>query len=178
MTPMRSSLTRLGTVVALMALIGLAVAPATAQVPQTITLDGTNDFDPANLIDADGGDTEIKNWCTDDPEDDAPMDLGNIYITNDTNNLYIGFEYDRECFASPQVNLGIAFSYGAEGDGSTTDPFSRKIAWNTITRKPDNVFYVVIDAFNYEVMYEWDGAAWANISSTINPSWVSASVGS
>ena len=40
---------------------------------------------------------------------------------------------------------------------------------NTVTEKPDNVFYVVLDGFNYEVLYEWDGVAWVNISSTVNP---------
>lgn len=155
----------------------LVVAPANAQVPQTILVDGVNDFDPANLLEADGGDTQTTNFCADDPEPDSPMDLGNIYVTNDTNNLYIGFEYDRECFSSPQVNLGIAFSYGAEGDGGNTDPFSRKIAWNTIVRKPDNVVYAVIDGFNFEAFYDWNGTSWTNIGSTINPAYGNGSDG-
>ena len=79
--------------------LALTVTPAGAFVPQTITVDGTNDFDPANLIDADGGDTEIKNWCTNDPDLDAPMDLKDIYITNDNSYLYIGFFYDKDCFS-------------------------------------------------------------------------------
>ena len=105
------------------------------------------------------------------------MDIGNVYITNDVNNLYIGFEYDRDCFNSPPVNLGIAFSYGAELDGGTTDPFARKIAWNAVSRTPDNIFYVVLDAFNYEVLYHWDGAVWQNISTTVNPGWGGGSDG-
>lgn len=160
--------------------VGLALlvaAPVGAQVPQTVVVDGVNDFDPANLLDADGGDTQTTNFCANDPEPDSPMDLGNIYVTNDTNNLYIGFEYDRECFSSPQVNLGIAFSVGAEGDGGNTDPFSRKIAWNTIVRKPDNVFYVVLDAFNYEAFYDWNGTSWTNIGSTVNPAYGNGSDG-
>lgn len=158
------------------AVLALA-APALAQTPQTISIDGTNDFDPSNLIENDGGDTETKNWCTSDPEDESPMDIGNIYITNDANFVYIGFEYDRDCFASPQVNLGIAFSHGAEGDGGATDAFSRKIAWNTITRKPDHYFYAVLDGFNYEAFYDWTGAAWDNVSATINPGYGSGSDG-
>lgn len=177
MTPMRTTLTRLGGLTVLLAVVGLVAAPVAAQTPQTIVIDGSNDFDVSNLVDADALDTQIQNWCTDDPEDEGPMDIGDVYITNDTNNLYIGFVYDRDCFASPPVNLGIAFSYGAEGDGGTSDPFARKIAWNTITRKPDNYFYVVLDGFNYEVFYEWDGAAWANVSTSINPSWGGGSDG-
>lgn len=162
---------------ALAVVLMLMAAAAFAQTPQTIVIDGTNDFDPSNLLQDDSGDAQVMNYCTDDPEDDNPMDIGVVYITNDTNNLYIGFQYDRECFASPQVNLGIAFSYGAEADGSTTDAFGRKIAWNTITRKPDNYFYVVLDSYNYEAFYEWTGSAWANVSSTVNPSYGGGSNG-
>ena len=141
----------------------LLATPVAAAVPQTIVVDGVNDFDPANLLEDDGGDTETKNWCADDPEDESPMDIGAVYVTNDANNLYIGFAYDRDCFASPQVNLGFAFSYGDPADGGTTDPFGRKIAWTTITDKPDNYIYSVIDGFNYEVFYQWNGAGWSNL---------------
>ncbi len=171
--------TRIWPIGLVMLITSLSLPPvlAHAVTPQTIVIDGVNDFDPGNLLDDDTGDTEIKNWCTDDPEVDAPMDLGQIFVTNDANNLYIGFEYFRDCFSSPQVNLGIAFSYGTPGDGGTTDPFSRKIAWNTIVNKPDNVLYDVIDGFNYEVLYHWNGTSWDNISSTVNPGWGSGSNG-
>jgi len=69
--------------VALLVLMAATMAPVTpvlAFTPQTIVIDGVNDFNTANLLDNDTGDTEIKNWCTDDPEDDAPMDLGKIYV--------------------------------------------------------------------------------------------------
>lgn len=151
--------------------------PVLAQVAQTIVIDGVNDFNPLNLIDNDTGDTETAAFCADDPEDDSPMDLGQIFVTNDVNNIYIGFEYDRECFSSPQVNLGIAFSYGDPADGSTTDPFSRKIAWNNVVNKPDNVFYVVVDGFNYEALYAWNGVSWDNISTSVNPAYGSGSDG-
>ncbi len=174
---MRTTFPRLATFVMAALCTVLMANVAVAQVPQTITVDGTNDFDPANLIEDDSLDTQIQNWCTADPQDDAPMDIGKVYITNDTNNLYIGFDYFRDCFSSPQVNLGIAFSYGAAADGSTTDPFARKIAWNTIAHKPDNVVYAVIDGFNFEAFYEWQGTAWANIGSSINPSYGGGSNG-
>ncbi|HKK70970.1 MAG TPA: choice-of-anchor X domain-containing protein [Candidatus Krumholzibacteria bacterium] len=138
----------------------LLASPSIAAVPQTIVVDGVNDFDAANLLEDDGGDTEESNFCGDDPEVDTPMDIKEVYVTNDANNLYIGFVYDRECFSSPQVNLGMAFSYGDPADGGTTDPFSRRIAWNTIADKPDNYVYAVLDGFNYEVFYQWNGTGW------------------
>jgi len=155
----RSCGATLGLAVLVMALIA---APAQAQVAQTITIDGVNDFNAANLFSDDSDDTEIKDWCTDDPGDDFPMDIRQVFVTNDVNNLYIGFEYDRDCFGDgfPQINLGMAFSYGAAADGGSTDPFNRKIAWNDVVEKPDNVVYAVIDGFNYEVLYQWNGANW------------------
>lgn len=165
--------------------LALTVTPAGAFVPQTITVDGTNDFDPANLIDADGGDTEIKNWCTNDPDLDAPMDLKDIYITNDNSYLYIGFFYDKDCFSSPQVNLGLAIDTGT--GGTPTDPFGRKIGWaqckaaedTTVAVLPDYVVYDVLDAYNYEVIYETAsaGTAWANVSTEVNPGWGGGSNG-
>ncbi len=173
----KTSTGRLAPWTLLVALLILMAPGARAQVPQTIVIDGVNDFDASNLIDNDDGDTQEINFCTSDPEPDDPMDIGMVYVTNDANNLYIGFQYARDCFASPQVNLGMAFSYGLDSDGGTTDAFSRKIAWNTITRKPDNYFYAVIDGFNFEAFYEWNGTGWTNVSSTINPGYGGGSDG-
>lgn len=168
---------------ALLALV-FAATPAGAFVPQTIVVDGTNDFDPSNLIDDDTGDTQIQNWCTNDPENDSPMDLRQIYITNDNSYLYIGYFYDRECFASPQVNLGFAIDVGTGGTNS--DPFGRKLGWaqaksmadTTISVVPDYVVYDVQDGFNYEILYETNGAGgWNNISVEVNPSWGGGSNG-
>ncbi|TPW17855.1 MAG: hypothetical protein FD129_205, partial [bacterium] len=157
--------------------MALSGPPAHAFVPQTITVDGINDFDPSNLIDMDAGDTEIKNWCTGDPENDAPMDLGSIYITNDNSFLYVGYFYDRDCFTSPQVNLGMALDVN-DAAGNVTDRFGRKIAWNTVAFKPDYYLYDVIDGFNYEELQETNGAGgWVNISTQVNPAWGSGSNG-
>lgn len=166
---------RAGWMAAALALV-LSVSPAAAYVPQTIVIDGINDFNAGNLIDADGGDTETKNWCTSDPEDESPMDIKNVYVTNDASFLYIGFEYDKDCFNDPAVNLGIAIDLNTPA-GGTTDPFARQIAWGSLVNKPDYILYDVLNAFNYEVFYEWDGATWANVSTRINPSWGGGSNG-
>lgn len=154
----------------------LGAAGASAQVPQTITVDGVNDFNAANLLDDDRGDTEIKDWCNNDPAVEGPMDLGRIYVTNDVNFIYIGFEYDRDCFNSPQVNLGMAIDVNG-AFGGTTDPFNRKIGWANVVQKPDLVVYDVIDGFNFEALYQWQGASWVNIGSTINPGYGGGSNG-
>ena len=73
----------------------LVAAPASAFVPQTIVVDGTNDFNPANLLDADGGDTQF-----------TELDQGSIYLTNDTNFLYFGFDYNHGTWCD--INLGLA----------------------------------------------------------------------
>ena len=154
-----------------------AVDGAWAQVPQTIVIDGTNDFNPANLVENDTGDTEIKDWCTGDGGAfEGPMDLGNVYVTNDNSFLYIGYVYDKDCFNSPQVNLGMAIDLNG-AFGGTTDPFGRKIGWANVVQKPDLVVYDVLDAFNFEALYQWQGASWVNIGSTINPGYGSGSNG-
>ncbi|MDZ4804466.1 MAG: FlgD immunoglobulin-like domain containing protein [Candidatus Eisenbacteria bacterium] len=158
-------------------LLAIATPSAHAFVPQTITVDGINDFDPSNRIDMDAGDTEIKNWCTGDPENDAPMDLGSIYITNDNSFLYVGYFYERDCFTSPQPNLGMALDVN-DAAGNVADRFGRKIAWNTVPFKPDYYMYDVLDGFNYEELQETNGAGgWVNISTQVNPSWGSGSNG-
>lgn len=137
-----------------LAVLVLAAAPAAAQVPQTIVLDGTNDFNPANLIDADGGDTQYTS-----------LDLGDIYVTNDNSFLYFGFEYDRDGWCD--INLGIAIDVNGTPAGGIADAFGRKIAWNTIANKPDFYLYDVVptqcSSYNYEVLYSWNGAAWTTV---------------
>lgn len=176
---LRSIRARSLALVAALALIGgpPAVHPAFAVVPQTIVIDGINDFDPSNLVEDDTGDTEIKDWCTGDGGAfEGPMDLGQIFVTNDLTFLYVGFYYDKDCFTSPQVNLGMAIDVNG-APGGTTDPFGRKIGWTTVANKPDLVVYDVLDGFNFEALYQWQGSSWSNIGSTINPGYGAGSNG-
>ena len=71
---------------------GFCLAPAQAQVPQTIVVDGVNDFNPLNLLEDDSADTDTSNFCIDDPEGDTPMDIGKVFLTNDNSFLYFGYE--------------------------------------------------------------------------------------
>ena len=93
---------RAGSPVALMfglALLLVVLSTASwawAQTPQTIVVDGTNDFPPAALIDMDGGDTEF-----------AEIDFGDIYFTNDMNNLYFGYGHDHGGWGAVQVGIAI-----------------------------------------------------------------------
>jgi hypothetical protein len=175
----RSNRAGLRALVGMLALVAgtVAVEDARAAVPQTIVVDGVNDFDPSNLIENDTGDTEIKDWCSGDGGAfEGPMDLGQVYVTNDNNYIYVGYVYDKDCFASPQVNLGMAIDVNG-AFGGTTDPFGRKIGWTNVAQKPDLVVYDVVDAFNFEALYQWQGSSWANIGSTINPGYGGGSNG-
>ena len=71
-------------------LLCLLGTPSQAAVPQTIVIDGINDFDLSNAIDADSADTQFADFCTDDPELESPMDIGTVLVTNDAANLYTG----------------------------------------------------------------------------------------
>ena len=118
---------------------------AWAQTPQTITVDGANDFLPINLVDADGEDTEF-----------TPIDLGDAYMTNDAVNLYIGFDHDKDTWTT--VQLGIAIDVNT-ADGGISDPWGRAIEWSLATNKPDYMFYINLDN-NWQAGYAWDGSAW------------------
>jgi hypothetical protein len=160
--------------IALLLLLGSA--PARAFVPQTITVDGVNDFDPSNLLKDDRNDTQ-KFFCT--PDSVRTLDLGRVYVTNDANYLYIGIEFPQSCFCN--MNLGMAFDVGSTAAGGTTDPFGRKIGWTSATFKPDFAIYDVTptscNTFNYEVLYKDTLATWSNISARVNPAWGSGANG-
>ncbi|MBU1676879.1 Ig-like domain-containing protein, partial [bacterium] len=109
----------------------LIPAAASAQVPQTIVIDGVNDFNGANLVDADGGDTEH-----------VPLDLGDCYVTNDAVNLYLGFEQDQDAWTD--IQLGIAIDLNTVA-GGITDPWGRQIEWSLSGTLPDFIMYVNLD---------------------------------
>lgn len=158
----------------LLAVLLLAVAvPASAAVPQTIVVDGVNDFDPSNSLGDDAADTQTG--CAPVA---YPMDLGKIFVTNDANFLYVGIEFARTCYCD--MNLGMAFDIGTAG-GGTTDPFGRRIGWTNVPFKPDFVIYDVTptdcNTFNYEVFYKDTLGTWQNRSTLLNPSWGSGANG-
>jgi hypothetical protein len=156
----------------LLAALGVA-APASAFVPQTIVLDGTNDFDPGNLLDDDRNDTQ--QGCSPAA---LPMDLGRVYVTNDNNYVYFGIEFSKTCYCD--MNLGLSIDVNSAG-GGTTDPFGRKIGWTNLAFKPDWVVYDVTptncNTFNYEILYKDSLGTWYNRSQYVNPSWGSGSNG-
>lgn len=135
-------------VVALLVFAGTALA----QAPQTIVIDGINDFLPVNNIDADAADVQV-------PEH-PQLDIQNLHLTNDAVNLYVGFEKHPSPYGSTQ--FGIAIDVGTV-DGGSTDPWGRAIEWSLATNKPDFMFYINLDSGWQAAMY-WDGAAWQNLS--------------
>lgn len=153
----------------------LAAGPARAFVPQTITVDGTNDFDPSNLVTDDRLDTQ-KFFCT--PDSVYPLDVGRIYLTNDNTYLYLGIEFSQYCFTGD--NIGVAIDVNG-ATGGTTDPFGRKIGWASVANRPDWVVYDVLkypgNTFNYEALYKDSLGAWYNRSIYVNPSYGSGSDG-
>jgi hypothetical protein len=159
----------------LAACLVLAASPAGAFTPQTIVIDGVNDFDSSNLLQDDGIDTQT--FCTPPA---LPLDLGKVYITNDASFLYIGIEFARTCFCD--MNLGLAIDVNTPA-GGTSDAFGRAIGWTNLLSKPDFYLYDVVptncNSFNYEVLYQWNTGttAWDNISTQVNPSWGSGSNG-
>jgi hypothetical protein len=144
----------------LLAMLLLVIAvPARASVPQTIIVDGVNDFDPANLLKDDTGDTQPG--CVPVV---LPLDLGRVYVTNDATYLYVGIEFARTCFNSPMMNLGMAFDNGT-ATGGITDPWGRKIGWANVPFKPDFAMYDKtpndLDVNGWQAFYKDTLGAWA-----------------
>ena len=118
---------------------------AAAQEVQTITIDGVNDFLLVNLVEDDGDDV----WAP-----DVELDLGEIYLTNDANNLYLGVEHDHQGDLG-SVQLGVAIAVGSPA-GGTDDPWSRQLEWSGAAEKPDRIYYINLDS-NWQVSYRFIG---------------------
>ncbi len=113
--------------------------------PQTILVDGTNDFLAENLIDPDGYDAEF-----------SEIDIDSVFVTNDENNLYIGLQYDEggwsDCCIGIAIDLGDAF-------GGLTDPWARQIEWSEAPNPPNFISYVEFDG-NWQELRSWSGSSW------------------
>ena len=127
--------------------LALGASLALAQTPQTIVIDGINDFLPGNLAEDDGDDTQH-----------LALDIGQVYMTNDAVNLFLGLEHDRDGWGSVQLGLAIDVN---TADGGTTDPWGRQLEWSLAAMKPDFMFYINLDN-NWQASYAWDGASWVN----------------
>ncbi len=129
--------------------LALSASWAWAQVPQTIIIDGINDFLPGNLVEDDGLDTEFPN-----------IDIGEIYVTNDAVNFYVGMEHDRGAWGTVQLGLAIDVN---TADGGIDDPWGRQLEWSLAANKPDFIFYINLDN-NWQASYAWAGDHWEGIS--------------
>ncbi len=139
---------------------GGAISLLISGVPQTITVDGSNDFLAANIVDIDGGDTEH-----------APLDIDTVYVTNDANKLYIGFYYNKDGWTTNQLGIMIAV---ADPSGGTTDAWGHAIAWNTAPEKPDFQAWCNMDN-SWQELRKWNSGttSWDfMISGTNSLGWI------
>ncbi|MCK4546955.1 MAG: metallophosphoesterase [Candidatus Eisenbacteria sp.] len=133
-------------VVATMCVILVALpAGSGAWTPQTIQVDGANDFLPENLLDPDGYDTEF-----------SQIDIDSVFVTNDGNNLYIGIQYYEDAWSNCCV--GIAIDLG-DAYGGLTDPWARQIEWSEAPNPPNFISYVNLDN-NWQDLRRWTGSSW------------------
>lgn len=141
---------RMLTLLSLLAALLVGVGVASAQTPQTVVVDGVNDFLPQNLLDADGGDTQF-----------TPIDLGDVYLTNDAVNLFLGMAHDKDGWGQVQIGVAIDVNTAAGGE---VDPWGRQLEWSLAAYKPDFIYYVNLDN-NWQAGYQWNGTAWAGLAS-------------
>jgi hypothetical protein len=146
------------------------VGNATAAVPQTIVVDGINDFLPANQLQNDAGDTQTQNWCPSDPGPESPMDLGLVFLTNDANFLYVGINYDPDCFRNmvPEVQFGMAIDRDP-GSGGINDPIGRKLNWPNPAARPEFIVYDLFSLTNLEQAFQWSPGTMSWITAVSGP---------
>ncbi|MFH1754553.1 MAG: FlgD immunoglobulin-like domain containing protein [Candidatus Latescibacterota bacterium] len=136
----KSKVITLAFIVSVIAVAGLFTV-LHSYVPRTITVDGSNDFLVANLMDNDNGDTQFNE-----------IDLDSIFVTNDANKLYIGFGYSKGAWGGNQ--LGIMIAAGTPSGGAT-DAWGHAIAWNTAPYKPDYQAYCNMDN-SWQELRKWN----------------------
>jgi hypothetical protein len=124
------------TVLAVVLMAGMVIAAT----PQTIVIDGINDFLLDNLVDADGGDTQY-----------TEIDIDSVFVTNDTNKIFFGVGHNEGSWTS--VQMGIHISTG--DPGGTSDSWGRAIAWTNAPHKPDYQAYVNLDN-NWQELRNWN----------------------
>lgn len=134
-------------IVALAVLLGFGWAYA-------IVIDGVNDFDPGDLIDADAGDTEH-----------APIDIGDVYVAYDADGIYIGYGHDHDGWTG--VQIGIAVMFPTE-PGGTSDPWGHQIGFHG-TCYPQFIAYKNIDT-DWDEWCVWNGTDWDRTAGILN--WV------
>jgi hypothetical protein len=133
------------TVIAVAALVLAAAGPAPAYTPQTIVVDGVNDFLLANLVENDSSDTQF-----------SQLDLRRIYVTNDANNLYFGLGQDKTGWTT--VQIGVMISTVGK-NGATNDMWSHRIGWSG-AHTPGYGAYKNYDN-NWQEFRTWTGSAWS-----------------
>lgn len=126
-------------------LVAALAGRTSAFTPQTIVIDGVNDFLLANLVENDSADTQY-----------SQLDLRRVYVTNDANKLYVGLGHDKTGWTT--VQIGIMISTVGQ-NGATNDMWSHRIAWNG-TRKPGFGAYKNYDN-NWQEFRRWTGTAWS-----------------
>jgi hypothetical protein len=117
-----------------------------------IVIDGVNDFAPADLIDADGGDTEF-----------APIDIGDVYVAHDGGGIYIGYGHDQDGWTGVQVGIAVMFPTVV---GGTTDPWGHQIGFQGACF-PYFIAYMNIDS-EWNEWCEWNGAGWTQTPNILN----------
>jgi hypothetical protein len=143
---MNSTVPRLAAAVPCAVLLCLAApGSASAFVPQTIVIDGVNDFLAANLVENDSSDTQF-----------APIDLRRVYITNDANKLYFGLGQDKDGWTTVQIGIMIST---LTKNGATNDMWSHRIAWAG-AHTPGYGAYKNYDN-NWQEFRQWTGTAWS-----------------
>ena len=105
-----------------------------------------------------------------DPAGDSlggnPVDLVNLWMTQDMDNYYFAFEVNTDFATNNWGKYALYIDTTNDANGATSDAWGRRVVAND-PHKPEFAIYTYLDAPPYgpedTQFYAWDGSSWSNI---------------
>jgi len=105
-----------------------------------------------------------------DPAGDSqggdPLDLVNLWMTQDMDNYYFAFEVNTDFATNNWGKYALYIDTTNDANGATSDAWGRSVVAND-PHKPEFAIYTYLDAPPYgpedTQFWAWDGSNWSNI---------------
>ncbi|HUM48596.1 MAG TPA: alpha-amylase family glycosyl hydrolase [Anaerolineaceae bacterium] len=105
-----------------------------------------------------------------DPAGDSqggnPVDLVNLWMTQDTENYYFAYEVNTDFTANNWGKYALYIDTTNDSNGATSDAWGRSVVVDD-PHKPEFAAYTWVDnppyGTDHTQLYAWDGSSWSNI---------------
>ncbi|HNT55975.1 MAG TPA: hypothetical protein PKG95_14760, partial [Anaerolineaceae bacterium] len=144
----------------LLSLTGLPGIPVQAAQPNESGLNATPIVD--GVVDASYGPV-IASDPAGDGNGNGPMDLTNLWVTQDSTYFYFAFEVNTDLSANNWGKYAIYIDTTNDANGATSDAWGRAVTVSD-PHKPEYGIYSWLDAAPYDAadsnVVQWTGSAW------------------